>query len=64
MHAHTTLRKASLEVLNLRTIGQLFQNVGRQGFVNVCWMIPKLEAAGQYLYEILRYGWNEISLKR
>jgi hypothetical protein len=56
MHAHTTLRKASLEVLNLRTIGQLFQNVGRQGFVNVCWMIPKLEAAGQYLYEILRYG--------
>jgi hypothetical protein len=55
MHAHTS-RKASIEVLNLRFVGHLFQNVGRQGFVNVCWMIPKLEAAGQSVYEILRYG--------
>jgi hypothetical protein len=56
MHAHATSRKASLEVLNLRSVGRLFQNVGRQGFVNVCWMIPKLESAGQSVYEILRYG--------
>jgi hypothetical protein len=56
MHAHTTSRKTSLEMLNLRSDGHLYQNVGRQGFVNVCWMIPKLEAAGQSVYEILRYG--------
>jgi hypothetical protein len=56
MHAHTTSGKASLEVLNLRSVAHLFQNVGCQGFVNVCWMIRKLEAAGQSVYEILRYG--------
>lgn len=56
MHAHTTSRKTSPEVLNLISVGHLFQNVGRQGFVNVCWVIPELEAAGHSVYDILRYG--------
>ena len=46
-HAHTTSGKASVHVVYLKSARHLFQNVGRQRIVNVCWMIPKMDAAGQ-----------------